>query len=64
MLRPLDALDVDAVQEHLPERRHLPQPVDLLHRPRHGVVDLLLSREAADAESEGEIKHCHWDIDY
>ena len=51
VLRPLDGLDVDAVLEHLPERRHLPQPPHLPHRPGHSVVDLLLRREPTDPES-------------
>ena len=54
MLCPLDGLDVDAVLEHLPQRRHLPQPLHLPHRPRDRVVHLLLRREPPDAESEEE----------
>ena len=54
MLRPLDGLDVNAVLEHVPEGRHLPQPLDFSHRPRDRVVHLLLRSESTDAESVGK----------
>ncbi len=50
MLRPLYALDVDSILEHLPQRAHLAQPVDLHHHPLHRVVHLLLRGETTQAK--------------
>ena len=41
MLRPLDALDVDALLHHLPQRAHLPQLLDVRDGALDGNVDLL-----------------------
>ena len=54
MLRPLDRFDVDALLEHLPQRGHLAEPVDLSDRPLDRKVDLFLGRETPDAEPEKE----------
>lgn len=48
VLRPLDALDVDALLHHLPQRAHGPEAVDVERERFHREVDLLLRRESTD----------------
>ena len=42
MLSPLNSLEVHPLLDHVPEWRHVPQPLHLLHGPLHGVLHLLL----------------------
>lgn len=52
MLGPLDALEVNAVLHHLPERTHFSKTFHMVDALLHGVVHLLLCSEAADAEPD------------
>eukprot|EP00322_Chrysochromulina_rotalis_P023554 CAMPEP_0115840386 /NCGR_PEP_ID=MMETSP0287-20121206/6743_1 /TAXON_ID=412157 /ORGANISM="Chrysochromulina rotalis, Strain UIO044" /LENGTH=366 /DNA_ID=CAMNT_0003293993 /DNA_START=134 /DNA_END=1235 /DNA_ORIENTATION=+ len=54
---PRDGAEVDALLDHLPERRHLAQPLDVLHAHLHRIVDLGVSRESADAEADRRVRH-------
>jgi hypothetical protein len=47
VLRPLDALEIDALLHHLPQRRHLSQSADVLLQQLDSEVDLVLRSEAA-----------------
>lgn len=52
MLGPLDTLEVDAILHHLPERTHFSKSLHMVDALLHGVVHLLLCREAADAKPD------------
>eukprot|EP00191_Tetraselmis_sp_GSL018_P001362 CAMPEP_0177596546 /NCGR_PEP_ID=MMETSP0419_2-20121207/11152_1 /TAXON_ID=582737 /ORGANISM="Tetraselmis sp., Strain GSL018" /LENGTH=381 /DNA_ID=CAMNT_0019088489 /DNA_START=305 /DNA_END=1451 /DNA_ORIENTATION=- len=57
VLRPLDALQVDALLHHLPQRAHLPQLVHVGDRRLDGSVDLLLGAEPPKAVADGRVRH-------
>mmetsp|Transcript_4183 Transcript_4183/g.10665 ORF Transcript_4183/g.10665 Transcript_4183/m.10665 type:complete len:345 (+) Transcript_4183:193-1227(+) len=53
---PLDLLEVDALEVHLPQGRHLPQPRHVADSQLRGVVDLGLGREPPDPEPDGRVR--------
>src|ERR1043165_7833357 len=53
--RPLDALEVHALLGHLVERGHLPELLGLGHDELARVVDLLVRREAPEAEPDARV---------
>ena len=55
MRRPLHALEVHALLEHLPQGRQLAQAAHVLDDEVGHVVHLLLGVEAADAEADGAV---------
>ncbi|KAJ8550279.1 hypothetical protein ON010_g10790 [Phytophthora cinnamomi] len=56
VLAPLDRVGVDALLHHFPQGAHLAQTRDVLDAQLHGVVDLGLRRETADAEADGRVR--------
>lgn len=52
VLTPLNAFDVDTVLNHLPQRGHFPQSLDLFYRPVSSVHHLILSCKTANSKSE------------
>ncbi len=58
ILGPLDTLDIDSILCHLPKWTHLPQSADMLHAQVYCVVNLLLSRESTDTETDANVVVC------
>ncbi|ETN04040.1 hypothetical protein PPTG_23687 [Phytophthora nicotianae INRA-310] len=56
VLAPLDRVGVNAFLHHFPQRTHLTQTRDVLDTQVHGIVDLLLRREATNAEADGRVR--------
>ena len=52
MLGPLDALDVDAILEHFPKWRHLPQPFNFFDGSLNCIINFLFSCESANTKSK------------
>src|SRR4051812_44643188 len=53
---PLNAVEVHAFLEHLPERAHLAQLADALLDELHRELDVLGLRETADGEADGAVR--------
>src|SRR5471032_1151278 len=54
--RPLDRADIDALFEHIPQRRQLAQLVHFRLHQIDGEVDVLFGREAADRGTDGAVR--------
>ena len=56
MLCPFYCFEIHALLYHLPERRHVSEPLCLLHTLLNCVINLFFCREAADTESNGGVR--------
>src|SRR5471032_243269 len=56
MRSPLDGVNIDAVLEHIPQRRQFAQFVYFRFQQVHGEVDVFLGREAADGETDRAVR--------
>lgn len=54
---PFNLADIDAFLHHLPQRAHIPQPVDNADDALHNEIDLCLGSESSDTEAEGRVSH-------
>jgi len=57
VLAPLNALDVNALLHHLPQRAHLAQLLNMLHCQGDRAVHLSLGGKPAQAKADGGMRH-------
>ena len=55
MLSPFDRLEIDALLNHLPQRTHVAQLLDMLDGLARRIVDLILGGKAANAEANRRV---------